>query len=538
MTWRSAGRGAATAFAALALMALAGAPGAAGADGRRYALVAGESDGGPGTQRLHHAERDARRIHAILTRVGGVAPDDATLLLSGGLRAFQRALAELGARAAAAEAAGERTVLLVYFSGHARDGALRFGSAGLPLADLRATLQASPADVRIAFLDSCRSGAIARTKGVRPAPDFQVTGPGEAGPRGLVLIASSAADEDSQESDAIGASYFTHHLASGLLGDADASGDRKVTLAEAYAYAYGRTVGATAGSAAGVQHPVFLYDLGGAGDVVLTDLSPAAGGLVFPAEASGLYVVLDGGGRAVAEVSKPTGVARHLSLPPGRYTVKKRLPGEEGLLVSSHTVGAGTVAVDEAAMDRVALARDPQKGYGGARWSLVAGFGGQRFFDAATRDGLFPPANLLGAELAVRDDLGHGLAWGLDLALGGGQGTLKLDGVDPIPVRFSELSGGGSLWHDWRLGSSVTLSAGGRVAFMWLARAFPAGEQLPNQYFFTMTPGLMGAAAWRLTPHLSAVARARVSWLFYNVDRNRSLGYAEGLLGVEYALSD
>ncbi len=53
-----------------------------------------------------------------------------------------------------------------------------------------------------------------------------------------------------------------------------------------------------------------------------------------------------------------------------------------------------------------------------------------------------------------------------------------------------------------------------------------------------MTPGLTGAASWRFTQHLSAVARFRVSYLFYNVDENRSLGFAEGLLGVEYALGD
>jgi hypothetical protein len=32
------------------------------------------------------------------------------------------------------------------------------------------------------------------------------------------------------------------------------------------------------------------------------------------------------------------------------------------------------------------------------------------------------------------------------------------------------------------------------------------------------------------------VARARVNYLFYDVDKNQSLGYAEVLLGVEYAL--
>jgi hypothetical protein len=518
-------------------LALAAPVHAAALEGRRFALVAGEPDGGAGTQRLRHAERDALRIHGILTRVGGVREEDATLLLSAGVRDFRRALTDLSSRAAAARAAGQQTLLLVYFSGHAKDGALRFGSGGLPLAELREILQAAPADVRIGLIDACRSGAIARAKGVRPAPDFQVTAPAEAGPRGLVLIASSAADEESQESDALGASYFTHHLASGLLGDADASGDGQVTLAEAYAHAYGRTVGSTAGSAGGVQHPVFLYDLGGAGDVVITDLSPAGGGLVFPAELEGRYVVLDAGGRAVAEVAKPAGAPRRLSLPPGRYSVKKRLPGEEGLLVASLRVEGLPVRVDERSMDRVALAKDPQKGYGGARLALVAGLGGQRFFDAASRGGLFPSATLVGLELASRDDLGHGLAWGLDLSLGGGQGSLTLPGLDPIAFRSSEVAGGASLWRDWGVGP-VTLAAGGRVACMWLGRTFDAREQLPAQYFFTVAPGLTGAAAWRLGPRVAAVARLRASWLFYNVDKNRSLGFVDALLGVEYALSD
>ena len=87
----------------------------------------------------------------------------------------------------------------------------------------------------------------ARSKGVRAAPAFDVQQAQAAStrPHGLVLIASSSADEESQESDEIGASFFTHYLASGLLGDADASGDGKVTLSEAYAYAYARTVGET-----------------------------------------------------------------------------------------------------------------------------------------------------------------------------------------------------------------------------------------------------------------------------------------------------
>ncbi len=89
----------------------------------------------------------------------------------------------------------------------------------------------------------------------------------------MVILTSSASDEDSQESDAIGGSYFSHHLASGLLGGADRSGDGRVTLFEAYAYAYDRTVADTAESAAGAQHPTFSYDLAGNGDLVLTDVA-------------------------------------------------------------------------------------------------------------------------------------------------------------------------------------------------------------------------------------------------------------------------
>ena len=142
---------------ALALLA----SGQASAAERRFALVAGEPDGGAGTVRLRYAERDARRIHEILTRVGGVRPEDARLLLSEGAGAFRRALEELGAASAAARALGDRTILVVYYSGHAKDGALRMGGGRVALDELRAALERAPADVRIGLLDSCRSGAIA-----------------------------------------------------------------------------------------------------------------------------------------------------------------------------------------------------------------------------------------------------------------------------------------------------------------------------------------------------------------------------------------
>ena len=63
------------------------------------------------------------------------------------------------------------------------------------------------------------------------------------------VLASSTASELSQESEALRASYFTHHLLSGLRGAADADRDGRVTLSEAYRYAYNRTLVATAATA-------------------------------------------------------------------------------------------------------------------------------------------------------------------------------------------------------------------------------------------------------------------------------------------------
>jgi len=519
---------------ALALAALVAAT-PARADPHRFALVVGDAQGGEGTRPLRYAERDAKRIYAILTRIGGVQPDDARLLTGAEAGEVRAALAELSARSAAARQRGEETLLVVYYSGHAKDGELRLADTRLALSELRALLQEAPADVRIGLVDSCQSGAITRAKGVRTAPAFDVkqAREREAGPHGLVLIASSAADEESQESDEIAGSFFTHYLASGLLGDADASGDGKVTLAEAYAYAYARTVGSTADTRAGAQHPVYLYDLGGAGDVVLTQLSQSRGGLIFGAADEGQYVVLDRTRRAVAEVAKERGASRRLALAPGVYLVKKRL--DDAVLVGEVEVGGELVEVADARLSRRPLEDDPQKGASGPRWSMLGTLGGQRFFDAGARNGLFPPATLAGAELSARDDLGHQLAWGLDLALGGGTATLTLPGVSPIGERFTELGGGASLWRDFGLSESWTASLGARVAFLYLGRNFPGHSELPAQGFFTLTPGLEAMLSWQFGRHWSALGRGRLNYLFYNVDKNESLGYFELAVGVEYA---
>ncbi len=183
---------------------------------------------------------------------------------------------------------------------------------------MKERLARAPADVRVAVFDACRSGSLTRTKGVRHAPAFDVETDATRNAKGLVILTSSAADEDSQESDAIGASYFSYFLAAGLLGAADSGGDGRVSLSEAYAWAYERTVASTADSAAGAQHPTFSFDLAGNGDVVLTDVTQRQEGLRIPAGAPrGPCFVVDHRGVVVAELQVADG-ERRIGLASGR----------------------------------------------------------------------------------------------------------------------------------------------------------------------------------------------------------------------------
>ena len=118
------------------------------AEARRFALVVGDAKGGAGTRPLRYAERDARRMHAILTRLGGVRPEDARLLTAASADEVRAAIADLSARAEQAKARGDETVLVVYYSGHAKDGDLRLGDTRMSLLELRDALRNAPAGSR------------------------------------------------------------------------------------------------------------------------------------------------------------------------------------------------------------------------------------------------------------------------------------------------------------------------------------------------------------------------------------------------------
>lgn len=140
----------------------------------------------------------------------------------------------------------------------------------LALAEIRDLIYGSPATARVLVIDACRSGSATQLKGGRRAPGFTIDVDDKLRSSGVAILTSSAGGEDSQESDELRASFFTHYLASGLRGAADVDADQRVALGEAFSYAAERTLLATSRTVAGPQHPTFRFDLTGREDLVLT----------------------------------------------------------------------------------------------------------------------------------------------------------------------------------------------------------------------------------------------------------------------------
>ena len=89
---------------------------------------------------LLYASADARKVHEILTRLGGVRAEDATLLIGASASQLLSAIVAVEMQAAEAARRGERTALLFYYSGHAKDGALRLGETRIPIDGIKARI--------------------------------------------------------------------------------------------------------------------------------------------------------------------------------------------------------------------------------------------------------------------------------------------------------------------------------------------------------------------------------------------------------------
>ena len=303
------------------LLLLASNANAATESGRinRYVVAVSANNGGKGRPMLRYAESDARSFAKVLKEMGGVLPQNVILVKEPSVVALQKEFANLDAKILQDKASNGRDEVLVYYSGHADDKGLRLGEETYAWKDLRNRIDALSADVKIAVIDACGSGAITRVKGGKAVPAFMVDQSSDM--KGYAFITSSTQDESSQESDKLKGSFFTHSLVSGLRGAGDLSSDGKVTLSEAYQFAFNETLQKTETTLGGAQHPSRDMNLAGTGDVVMTDLRATSAGLDLDENVAGRLYIRDSDGELVAELNKKQGHAMSLGLPAGNYTV-------------------------------------------------------------------------------------------------------------------------------------------------------------------------------------------------------------------------
>lgn len=340
-----------------------GAAPATAAGTERFVLTAGANDGGHGRTSLRYAVTDARRFGQLMVQMGGVEAANRVLLQDPGRGDLETALTELRRQVAAARDGGARTEVLLYYSGHADEEGLLLGEERLGYREVRRLMDRVEADVRITVLDACASGAITRIKGGMRRDAFLLDTSSDT--RGYAFLTSSSAEETAQESDRIQSSFFTYYLLSGMRGAADASGDGKVTLNEAYHFAFSETLARTVKLQGGAQHPNYDMSLTGTGDVVMTDVRQTSAGLVLGEDFGGRLFVRNTDRQVVAELHKPGDRVVELGLEPGQYEVYLEHRGD--LQVAEVEVAQGErrslAAADFAPADReFAVAR------GGAPW--------------------------------------------------------------------------------------------------------------------------------------------------------------------------
>lgn len=390
----------------------------------KFAVIVGNNRGHDPVRPLRFAEQDAAKFHAVLSDLGGVPKAHLALLLGRDAGEVWQAIQRIEDRIKTlSKTPNTKTLLIFYYSGHAEGDLLELNDTSLEMARLLKHLRRSSADVRLAFLDSCKSGKLVTMKGGKRGPGYNIRLNDEIASRGYAIVTSSADNELSQESAEIRGAFFTHYLISALRGAGDSSSDGKVTLSEAYGYAYARTLARTSVTIGGSQHPMYEFQLEGKGDVVLTQTARRGSRLAVNLPESGRFIVLDSVRQSiVAETQLESGKTAHMVVGAGNFitylitsngmvraaTIDLQ-PGESALLgepdfqtvALEHAVEKGGLFNDTRTFEHVLSV--------GGLWRLWAlegatsSFGAALFYRAVSSSGWQPTVRIT---WTTRDDVG------------------------------------------------------------------------------------------------------------------------------------
>ncbi|MCB9741953.1 MAG: caspase family protein [Alphaproteobacteria bacterium] len=339
----------------LATLALLGALGPAWADTARIGLFVGNNVGFGQDEPLSWAEKEARDMARVFQEMGDFDRERVYVLEGPSAVQLRETIQQVEAQVREAAADGDEVMLVFYYSGHGSSQGLHLSGTLYPMDQLRRWLEGSEADVRVAFVDACESGTLARARGGQAVEALEITVDDALTMSGLAVIASTGPLSVAREDDSFGGGVFSRALLNGLRGSADTDNDGVITLDEAYRYAFAETVVGTAAQTLSVQTPEYRYDLEGVGSVVLTRIPARAAGLVLPEELEGVYTVVSvADGQVVARVDKQPGQVERLALPPGRYVVRK-MRTDDVLLAELDLVWGGDRWLEDSQMSQLDL---------------------------------------------------------------------------------------------------------------------------------------------------------------------------------------
>ncbi len=282
----------------------------------RYALLVGNSKGGNEYGTLKYVKNDINEVRKVFSQFCGFKDDNILSLFNSTPQELEKVLARLKAHYLKSP---DTDMFVFYYSGHADAKNLLMGNTVYPLAKLKQQFKDLSTKMRIAIFDACQSGSFTRIKGGTLKAPFLFREGSKI--KGQVVLYSSSSNEYSQESDLYKNSIFTFHFVNALRGSGDASGDRKITLSEAYQYSYNQTVSSTIHSASGVQHPGYQFKIQGEGNVILADVNIRSSGILLPKAISGTVIVLNRDRTIVTELEKEEQSELVIALNPGVYEV-------------------------------------------------------------------------------------------------------------------------------------------------------------------------------------------------------------------------
>ncbi len=286
---------------------------------RRFAFLVGANHGGKDRVTLRYAVDDARAVQEVLEEMGGILPGDTRFLADPSKEVFFKTIKTLADDVARAKEKFRRVEVVFYYSGHSDEENIFLGDDRVSYKEFKDLITSMGADVRIAILDSCASGALTLPKGVIKKPPFLMDTAYDM--KGYAFITSSSATEAAQESNRLKRSFFTHNLISGMRGAADMNQDGRITLNEAYQFAFDGTLTQTEKTMGGPQHPSYHIEMSGTGDVVITEIWKSAAVLVLKEDIAGKVYIHNQENVLVVELKKSAGREISIGLDAGVYRI-------------------------------------------------------------------------------------------------------------------------------------------------------------------------------------------------------------------------